>query len=183
MYHEAVQYEHVTLQPESCSRNSTTREGTYPRVVAWTCDNRLVQGRLVDENLVLTIFLELVTALHIFSDPYTQDMKPHPLFLPADCPVRACTRDGRVVRGFLRVDAATKERYVDAFEGRRVDVYDLKNIDPDLLAEVGVGFSELLRCDLKSYKLTSVSTRCAIWIVPATFVEAHVDSWMSLPDS
>lgn len=180
----AVHYEHASLQ---CERPRVTPgEESYPRVVAWTCDNRLVQGRLVDDHVVLTTFLELVSVFHAFEDPYTQDMKPHPLFLPADCPVRATTTNGSVIRGFLKVETVTDERYVDSFDSsldggrRRVNLYELVEVVPELLAEVGVGFSELTRCDLKSYGLTSVSTSRAVWIVPSTFVEAQVDSWFSL---
>lgn len=152
-------------------------EVEFPRVVALTHDVRVVTGRLMKDDVLLSSSLEIVRVMQVEHVPHL-DMEVDAFFHPEDCPVVAYTLEGEELFGFMRT-RWDGTRCVKTIDGHDFSLESFARLVPAVLSKTKEKYENLT--SIKNLAdIATISTSHGVWLVHKEFAEAYVDTWMQM---
>lgn len=152
----------------------------FPGVVARSRDDRIVYGRMIGPETILTSSLEIVNVVDARLCDVTELCTfDNPLKHPTDCPVVGYKRTGGSVMGLFRM-RSDASRCVEGLDGRTYPLTELAWVEPVLLARYSINYRDIITTNFEEHDLSTMSTEHSVWVVPRTFLDHYVNRWLNV---
>lgn len=140
----------------------------YPLVYATLLNGKMVDGRLLRGNQMLTVHMEVVDVTKSFLHHKDRLDEVPMQDIPIGCPVFGIGKGGEAYIGFWRVDT------LDSLDGATVSINALRSCLPAMLAASRCDFNTLPTTKLQKGDVCAFRSQGRLWMIPSVWKAAFL---------